>query len=186
MIFIDSYALYQLDGLTFRSSKAWLNNTALLVLASQWPGKDLEQSLQSYLTNGGRCLSLYPVVPNWLKGTKENDVVKYVSDKGLLISPVDNVDFAQILPPILEQYFQIKPVIHFQKPLVESQQTTGYLIAEPYHQEAFFRNFGKQSADSMTLQLTTKSFTKNSQQEQSIKIHTSIIPKFNSRDYFNV
>lgn len=188
LIFLDSYTLYQLDGPTFRSSKAWLNNTALLVLACQWPGNDLhmEQSLQSYLTNGGRCLSLHPVAPNWLQGTKDNNFMKYVTDEGMLISPIDNVDFAQVLSPILERYFHIKPIIRFQAPVVESQQCTGYLIAEPYHQEAFFRNFGKQSEDSMTLQLTTKSFTKNSQQEQPITIHRSIITRFSSRDYFDV
>lgn len=146
----------------------------------------MEQSLQSYLKNGGWCLSLHPVAPNWLEGTKENDVMKYVADEGLLISPVGNLDLTQVLPPILERYFHIKPAIHFQAPPVESQQRTGFLVAEPFHQEAFFRNFGKQSADSMTLELTSKSFTINNQQEQSITIRRSIIPRFNSHDYFDV
>ena len=60
----------------------------------------------------------------------------------------------------------------------------GHLIAEPYHQEAFFRNFGRQSSDLMTLELT-KSFSGNNQ-EFPITIRRNQSSRFKQRDYFDV
>lgn len=185
LILIDSYALYQLDVISFRSKKAWLGNTSLLVLASEWPNDDLRIPLEEYLAKGGQCLSLHPFYPKWLTGSQLQGFVKYASDQGMLISPVENLDFAEALPPILEQYFRLKSrVSNPEGPPNESQQIVGHLIAEPYHQEAFFRNFGRQSADMMTLEIK-KSFSVNSQQ-QPVIVRRNISSRFNHRDYFDV
>ncbi len=183
---IDSYALYHLDELSFRSKKAWLNNTSLLVLASLSTYDDLHDPLEEYINKGGQCLSLHPFAPKWMNGTQVNGVVKYVSEQGLLVSPVDKLDFAEVLPHILELHFHIKTQIKSQgvRHLIESQQIVGHLIAEPYHQEAFFRNFGRQSSDLMTLELT-KSFSGNNQ-ELPITIRRDQSSKFKQRDYFDV
>lgn len=180
----DCYALYQLDVISFRSKKAWLGNTSLLVLASEWPNDDLRIPLEEYLAKGGQCLSLHPFYPKWLTGSQLQGFVKYASDQGMLISPVEKLDFAEALPPILEQYFRLKSrVSNPEGPPNESQQIVGHLIAEPYHQEAFFRNFGRQSADMMTLEIK-KSFSVNSQQ-QPVIVRRNISSRFNHRDYFD-
>lgn len=180
MIFCYSFALYQLDEVSFRTNKSWLNNTTLLVLASPWTEKD--PPLEEYVSSGGKCLSLHPIATKWL-GTIESDVVKYVVDKGLVISPLDKLDFAQTLPVLLEKYFDIKSAIIPQGPPTETQQMIGCLIAEPYHQEAFFRNFGQQSAD-FSIQLT-KSFSSTSQ-DPIVIIRRNLSSKFNRWDYFDV
>ncbi|XP_046437557.1 biotin--protein ligase-like isoform X1 [Daphnia pulex] len=181
----DCYALYHLDELSFRSKKAWLSNTSLLVLASRWSDNDLHDPLEEYIKKGGQCLSLHPFSPKWLNGTQVNGVTKYVSDQGLLVSPVDKLDFAQVLPHILELHFHIKTQVKSQQEArIESQQMVGHLIAEPYHQEAFFRNFGRQSPDMMTVELT-KSFSTN-KQEPPINIRRNQSSRFNQRDYFDM
>lgn len=185
VILINSYALYHLDELSFRSKRAWLSNTSLLVLASRWSDNDLHDPLEEYIKKGGQCLSLHPFSPKWLNGTQVNGVTKYVSDQGLLVSPVDKLDFAEVLPHILELHFHIKTQVRSQQEArVESQQMIGHLIAEPYHQEAFFRNFGRQSPDMMTVELT-KSFSTN-KQELPINIRRNQSSRFNQRDYFDV
>lgn len=155
------------------------------MLASQWADSDLRIPLEEYLTNGGQCLSLHPLSPKWLVGSQLHGVVKYVSDQGMLISLVEKLDFAEALPPILEQHFRIKSRVSSRtEPKNDPQQTIGHLVAEPYHQEAFFRNFGQQSSDMMTLSVT-KSFSVNSQ-EQLILVRRNLNSRLNQRDYFDV
>lgn len=157
-------------------------------MACPWTSQNssLEQCLRLYISNGGQCLSLHPFAPDWLEGTKENGIVKYYSENGVLISPLDKLDSAQALPAVLERYFHIKPIIYSELPSSEAiKQTAGHLIAEHFHQEAFFRNFGQQSADIITLQLT-KSFNVTNQQDPLMTIRRSISSRFNNRDYFNV
>ena len=182
---IDSYALYHLDELSFRFKKAWLSNTSLLVLASRWTDTDLHDPLEEYIKKGGQCLCLHPFAPKWMNGTQVNGVTKYASEQGLLVSPVDNLDFAKVLPHILELHFHIKTQVQSHSgPRIESQQTVGHLIAEPYHQEAFFRNFGRQSSDMMNLEIT-KSLSGNNQ-ELPITIRRNQTSRFCQRDYFDV
>ena len=153
-------------------------------MASQWTDKDLQ--LEEYTSLGGQCLSMHPIAAKWTGIRESDNVMKFVFDKGLVISPVDPMDFAQDLPVILERYFHIKVITKARNaPSVVSQQTIGCLIAEPYHQEAFFRNFGQKSSDSMTLELA-KSFNCSNKQDPTVVIRRNPSSRFDHRDYFDV
>ena len=112
--------------------------------------------------NGGDCLSLFQTIaPDWLatedfqlqlKAGVEELFVKHVLSPsgGILVAPSYNVDETSILsllPHVLEECFHIHcrnesaaaAALISQGEHSNSLSATGHLVAEPFHEESFFR-----------------------------------------------
>lgn len=186
---IDSYAIYRLDDVTIRS-KAWLTSINLLVLNCQstiGEESSLGEFLQSFVSNGGRCLSLHPLMPEWMNiVNQESGIVKHVTENGgIFVSAVDKLDEPSALSSVLKCHFEIRSDVQNPKILSNDPQTVynGYIIAQPFHQEAFFRNIRQPPAELTTIELV-KSLHSNS--STNLKIHRNAHPRFNQHNYFDV
>lgn len=176
--------------------------------------------LKDYLMNGGDCISLFQtLVPDWLTVTTEDCTVQFeegVEDlfvkhvispsRGILVAPsynVNNVDSSilSLLPHILEKCFHINcnisestaaaPNSHEEQ--INALSTTGHLVAEPFHEEAFFRKAtsvlgdGKIDSQQTTFQLFNDDFRHETEHLTITRIQSQLQQhRFNQLEYFKV
>ena len=196
-----------------------MGNTRLLVLASKENTIDSNSvhHLREYLVNGGNCISLFQQPSNLIVLTPEESAIELpISDAaqffvqhvikpsgGMLISPIhvngqSETTVRSLLPKILEHCLHVKcreESAVFQEHTSVST-ITGQLVAEPFHEEAFFRkvnnstDHNKLECNQTTFQLPDDKWPGIDGQGEKLTIRRCQSPqqqqKFNQREYFKV
>lgn len=177
--FINSYVIYQLTKESFQSAGAWIGSSRFLLLASPWTD-DLSGSLRQYLTAGGQCLSLHPVAANWFANDeeREGDVRKLRIGSGLLVSPLADEILVSGLATILQRDFQLR--LASGRPVQDTSPSVGHVIAEPFHEEAFFQNLKRPPSEDLTFHLN------ESKDDPVLVRRVPTTHGFDAKEYFGV
>lgn len=174
--------IYPVDEDTLTSSQSWYGTTRLLILASDC--QTSSKSVQAFLSNGGACLSFYPIELPELLRTEENGAALYKTQDGYLVSSTETSSLN--LPHLLQRYFNLKIANNTSCQKKEHSFYTGYIVAEPFKEEAFFRHVRVEYSDStMTYKLHLPSYSKQS--AESIFVRRQQYGNiFNQKSFFSV